>query len=281
MRGISLEEISESTKIGTRSLRALEEDDYDLLPGGIFNKGFVRAYSRFLGLNEEQTVADFEEAFKQYQLAQAPPPVLEPEEPEKKRTGFSWALVVLLVLILAAVGWIVGHRRTTGTATGDQAVPPESTTAAPVTPVSAPVTLSQSSSHDGPQVAKASDHRTTTAHRASVSEVAGATVGAESTSDSVASSPKEIAAQDHPAAIRLQVFAREDSWMSILADGKSLGQGILSAQKTRNIRADKEVKLRLGNVGGVEISFNGKPVDIDGQPQQVKELTFTAQGLQQ
>lgn len=281
MRDISLEEISESTKIGTRSLRALEEDDYDLLPGGIFNKGFVRAYSRFLGLNEEQTVAEFEEAFKQYQLAQAPPPVLEPAEPEKKGPGFSWALAVLFVLILAAVGWIVGHRRATAMAPLEQTVPPESATAAPVTPVSAPAPVSLSNDHDGPQVTKASDHKSATAHRAPVSEVAGTTVGAESTSDSAASAPKETAAQDHPAAIRLQVFAREDSWMSILADGKSLGQGILSAQKTRSIRADREVKLKLGNVGGVEISFNGKPIAVDGQPQQVKELTFTAQGLQQ
>ena len=59
MRGISLEEIAEATKIGTRSLRALEEQDFDKLPGGIFNKGFVRAYARYLGLDEEQAVADY------------------------------------------------------------------------------------------------------------------------------------------------------------------------------------------------------------------------------
>ena len=59
MRGITLEEIADSTKIGTRSLRALEQEDFDKLPGGIFNKGFVRAYARYLGIDEEQAVADF------------------------------------------------------------------------------------------------------------------------------------------------------------------------------------------------------------------------------
>ena len=59
MRGVTLEEISESTKISKRALQALEEEDFDLLPGGIFNKGFVRAYARFLGIDEEQAVADF------------------------------------------------------------------------------------------------------------------------------------------------------------------------------------------------------------------------------
>jgi cytoskeleton protein RodZ len=59
MRGISLDEISHSTKIGTRLLKALEEEDFQKLPGGIFNKGFVRAYAKFLGIDEEEAVADY------------------------------------------------------------------------------------------------------------------------------------------------------------------------------------------------------------------------------
>src|SRR5258707_7500694 len=59
MRSISLDEIVESTKIGARMLRALEEEEFEKLPGGIFNKGFVRAYARYLGLDEEQAVADY------------------------------------------------------------------------------------------------------------------------------------------------------------------------------------------------------------------------------
>ena len=61
-RKITLEQISDSTKIGTRMLQALEEDRFNQLPGGIFNKGFVRAYSRFVGLDEDQTVAEYLEA---------------------------------------------------------------------------------------------------------------------------------------------------------------------------------------------------------------------------
>src|SRR5258708_1888772 len=67
MRSISLEEIAESTKIGCRMLRALEEEDFDKLPGGIFNKGFVRAYAKFLGIDEEQAVVDFQAAFLEKQ----------------------------------------------------------------------------------------------------------------------------------------------------------------------------------------------------------------------
>ena len=61
-RKITLEQISVSTKIGTRMLQALEENKFNQLPGGIFNKGFVRAYSRVVGLDEDQTVADYMQA---------------------------------------------------------------------------------------------------------------------------------------------------------------------------------------------------------------------------
>ena len=58
-RKITLDDISLATKIGTRFLAALEEERFDQLPGGIFNKGFVRSYASHLGLDENQTIADF------------------------------------------------------------------------------------------------------------------------------------------------------------------------------------------------------------------------------
>ncbi len=58
-RKITLDEISLSTKIGTRFLLAIEEEHFDQLPGGIFNKGFVRAYARSVGVDEAQAVAEF------------------------------------------------------------------------------------------------------------------------------------------------------------------------------------------------------------------------------
>ena len=59
MRGVSLDEICAATRIGNRFLEALENEDWDRLPGGIFNRGFVRAVARFLGLDEEAFVAEY------------------------------------------------------------------------------------------------------------------------------------------------------------------------------------------------------------------------------
>jgi cytoskeletal protein RodZ len=59
MRGVSLREIAEGTRIGVRFLQALEEDRVEVLPGGLFPRAFVKQYALFLGLDVERTVADF------------------------------------------------------------------------------------------------------------------------------------------------------------------------------------------------------------------------------
>ena len=59
MRGVSLDEISAATRISTRFLEAIEKDQWDQLPGGVFNRGFIRSIARFLGLDEDSLVAEY------------------------------------------------------------------------------------------------------------------------------------------------------------------------------------------------------------------------------
>jgi cytoskeletal protein RodZ len=59
LRGVSLREIADATKISLRFLQALEEDRADVLPGGLFPRAFVKQYALFLGLDVDKAVADF------------------------------------------------------------------------------------------------------------------------------------------------------------------------------------------------------------------------------
>ncbi|SRR5579871_3081577 len=59
LRGVSLAEISKATKISSRMLDAIETERFERLPGGVFNAAFVRQYARYLGLDEDKTVAEF------------------------------------------------------------------------------------------------------------------------------------------------------------------------------------------------------------------------------
>src|SRR5213083_199102 len=56
IRGISLKEISDATKISKRFLEAIEKNDHRTLPAPVFTRGFVREYARYLGLNAEEIV---------------------------------------------------------------------------------------------------------------------------------------------------------------------------------------------------------------------------------
>ena len=64
LRGISLKEIAESTKINIRFLRALEEDQLDVLPGKFFTRGIIRGYAKYLGLEEDSILNKYHDALQ-------------------------------------------------------------------------------------------------------------------------------------------------------------------------------------------------------------------------
>jgi len=67
-KNFSLDDVASVTKIGTRMLQAIEEENFDRLPGGVFNKGFIRTYAKHLGMNDEKAVADYLARVRQTQL---------------------------------------------------------------------------------------------------------------------------------------------------------------------------------------------------------------------
>ena len=58
-RGISISEVAEQTRISSLYLKSIEDDNYKPLPGGIFNKGFVKAYAKYVGLDEQEALQDY------------------------------------------------------------------------------------------------------------------------------------------------------------------------------------------------------------------------------
>jgi Helix-turn-helix domain/Domain of unknown function (DUF4115) len=71
-KGISLDQIANQTRISTRFLAAIENEEFQLLPGGIFNRGFVRSFAEAVGIDPAQAVADYE------RLASIPQPGIDP-----------------------------------------------------------------------------------------------------------------------------------------------------------------------------------------------------------
>jgi len=116
-RGISLETIAATTKVATRHLHSLEENQFDLLPGGVFNKGIVRDYARAVGLDETLWLDRFMRAYRESgQMKDDDIHWVEFAEnvsrsrPAKQRPSYfrlRWAGVAMLVAMLAVSGWFV------------------------------------------------------------------------------------------------------------------------------------------------------------------------------
>lgn len=116
-RGIALASITDATKISNRHLVALETGHFDYLPGGVFNKGIVRGYARVVGLDAEACVSRFMDAYQSSgQLKDDDASWIafaenvgknRPQREERCKMRLRWAGATALVVILAAIGWLV------------------------------------------------------------------------------------------------------------------------------------------------------------------------------
>lgn len=107
LREVPVEEITTATRIGPRFLEALENEEWEKLPGGVFNRGFVRSIARYLGLDEESLLAEYDMAHSAHAqlLEQKQALKLEDRIPPTPL----WVPVVLaLGLLLLLAGLIFG-----------------------------------------------------------------------------------------------------------------------------------------------------------------------------
>ena len=263
MRGITLEEIAEATKIGTRSLRALEEQDFEKLPGGIFNKGFVRAYSKYLGIDEDQAVADYQTAVNEAQAAgklirpeSAPPILVEDETDNKEPVRIPWGLLILIAFLVvvgfaarsyyAQHGWAKLRRQP-----------------APVTKQA----VAQSPTPEKTQAQAVSDSQG--ANKSEGTSIAATQSGA------VTGDPPQNTAQQFVVKVR----AKEDAWVEITADGKHVASELMKANSDKVIRAGNAVVLKTGNAGGIEVSRNDEVLPALGTAGVTKTVTITAKDV--
>ena len=102
-RGIALRDISEQTRISMRYLEAIEADDYRRLPGGIFNRSFVRAYAKFIGYDEDQAIDEYARTLRE----RGEPDEESSTKPYKSlvytEQNRSPAMTLLLALVILAV----------------------------------------------------------------------------------------------------------------------------------------------------------------------------------
>ena len=250
IRGISLKEISDATKISKRFLEAIEKNDHRTLPAPVFTRGFVREYARYLGLNAEEIVNRYnfaaagddriEKSTHLDRLVQPQTPPL-PKERERERKSIPapyaridrnvYILAVIVAALIAASYWALKHKRE----------------------------------------ARAEEAR--------VDSTAAATIAPKPT-------PAPVPVPEPPPVedtLKLAIDVTSDTWVTLEADGKTVIDERLHAGDHRNFDAKESFRfVVVGNGGALTLKLN----DLDLPPlgrarQQIKDRVVDRGTLQE
>lgn len=241
-RGLSLEQLSKRTKISVTALSALERGDLERLPGGIFVRGFLRAYAREVGLDGEDLV-------EQYLAQCEPEPIPEPRavEPEEASLGrpthatrvSGRDVVFTAVVVVLAVSVYLTVREPQPVGTIVDALVPE--------PVPAAIPVSRELG----------------------------TAGME-TPEPVPAADAAAPADPEPRAdgVRLEITATGPCWVSALVDGQPVVYRLLQAGEQQTIEGGA-ITLRVGDPSTFTYAINGEAGRPLGLPAQVVDVTIT------
>lgn len=268
-QGVSLDYVATQTKIGLRLLEAIEAEQFDKLPGGVFRKSFVLQYARALGLDEESITSEMkqlrsfdEEVHLPGQDTPVPdvPPLSSPRDWKMLQTSFGslvWVVVVMVCCAGVYMWW-----QNLSSATGRSGAPPEPVVEASQkrAPEAAPPPVQTA------QIQPASPQSAT------------ANVPPAQAPQAAADLNAQIAASTKP--VRVGVTASEETWIQITRDGKRVFSDALQANQTRFVEADELVRILIGNAGGLAVSLNGKPVGEIGPRGHVRVLELRPGGFQ-
>jgi cytoskeletal protein RodZ len=254
-RGLKLEQVAAETKIRLHLLAAMEDDRFDCLPRGLLTRSFLQQYARKLELDEGEIIASLKEQF-------AEPSDPLPELPPERRILRTWhppELIWVLMAVLACAGtyrlW-PDRQRTTPDIEMSSVLPH---------PVSSR-TQSPSTPDDPP---------TPESPHAMASDV-GSITGLPGTLPPGATGAESVTGGGRP--IHVAFSATEPVWLSVKSDGIQTYSGTLGEQQSKQFDASSKIMVLIGNAGGLEISFNGKPVGPIGAHGQVLWLTLTPNG---
>jgi cytoskeletal protein RodZ len=113
---IDISEVEARTKIRAKYLRAIENEEFDLLPGPVYAKSFLRTYSDFLGLDSRMLLDEYKERYEYRDHDPRPiAPVAGDRGPSRPRRRLpGWLPVAIAVVVLLAVLYVVGSATQSG-----------------------------------------------------------------------------------------------------------------------------------------------------------------------
>lgn len=242
LRGVSRDEVCAATRITSRYLEALENEQWETLPGGVFNRGFVRAVARFLGLDEDDLLAEYDAAMNEQKPERIPIATTLAQVPTKKksRTLLRLASFCAILALLGAtwLGWTWRYKFAR-----QRKIQPASEQATAV----------------------AEDPRFNGAPDLAVSTERPSTL-------------PENATENQPA-LKLKIEAGKETSVSVSADGNKVFEGDMIAGQSRTFTAQAAIDISAKDAGALLLELNGQTLAPLGPPGQPGNATLTRDDL--
>jgi cytoskeletal protein RodZ len=114
---IDISEVETRTKIRAKYLRAIENEEWDLLPGPVYAKSFLRTYGDFLGLDSRMLIDEFKRQYERPSDHDIRPSTTIARDRERRRRGPrfpTWAPIALVIVVILGVLYLVGSATQSG-----------------------------------------------------------------------------------------------------------------------------------------------------------------------
>ncbi len=246
-RGLTLAELSDRTKISQKALRAIEQNAFARLPGGLFSRGFLRAYALEVGLAPDAVVRQYAEVYEPTDFAAEGDGAGDlarvaagADDLEQHQWRRQLVVTAVIVLVSAVAYFLLASNATHRRPAADTEAP-----APPATQSALPAT------DDGPPVG---------------------TRG---------SGPAPPTATPAPALLRLEWQPERPCWVSVKADGRSAIQRLMKPGDRTSVDVENSAVVRVGDAEACALSVNGSPAHAMGPSGQPLTVRITRENYQQ
>ncbi|MFG2333539.1 RodZ domain-containing protein [Streptomyces sp. NPDC048604] len=234
--GLTVDEVSSSTRVRIPIVHAIEEDDFSRCGGDVYARGHIRTLARAVGLDPAPLVDRYDAGHGGRPAPTPAAPLFEAERirPEPRRPNWTAAMVAAIVAVTGFVGFTLFSGEDSGATGGTVA--------------------------EGPAPAKTSTKPTPTKPAVDPKPVPSESAIAAVPADKVT----------------VILVADAKSWISAKGnDGKTLFDGFLEKGDKKTFQDDEKIDLVLGNAGPIELWVNGKKIEDSFEEGAVERLSYS------
>lgn len=276
-KGLTLDDLQQTTKIQKRFLIAIEDENFDELPGDFYVRAFIKQYAETVGLDGEALLQEFNEQLPDVHSVEYEEKITENEPATRSsKTKTSSGLdnlrqyiptVIVVVIVIAILGaiWLTAiHSRSNNKSTNAD---------------SSSVSVSSSSTKKTSSSSKRASSSSKSESKKDSSSSALKVTAASRTSSAATFNVTGKVSSDYT----LGLSATESSWLQVTSGGSTLYSGTLESGGSKSVKVDSSatsITLSVGNGAGTKVKLNGKTLDItdSGTYPNVRTVTIQLNG---